>query len=115
MREHALRQSKQFSWTATARAAISSWEALVNEMGKFSSPSGELTRLDQKVEGGAVSKQPGACVEDVLAVIETLRERALLPLEDEALLELAEALYSNQLPTELTSDAHGVPVDESDA
>ena len=33
MRDHALRQSKQFSWTATARAAISSWEAVVNEKG----------------------------------------------------------------------------------
>ena len=51
MREHALRQSKQFSWTATARAAISSWEALVNEMGKFSSPSGELARLGSKSRG----------------------------------------------------------------
>lgn len=115
MRDHALRQSKQFSWTSTARAAISSWEAVVDEKGGSEVRAAGSRNMDQKVEGGAVSKQPDACDEDVLAVIEALRERALLPLEDEALLELAEALYSNQLPTELTSDAHGVPVDASDA
>jgi len=87
----------------------------VDEKGGSEGRAAGSRNMDQKVEGGAVSKQPEACDEDVLAVIEALRERALLPLEDEALLELAEALYSNQLPTELTSDAHGVPVDESDA
>ena len=51
----------------------------------------------------------------MLAVIEALQERELLPLEDEALLDLAEALYSNQVATELTGDAHSVPVDESGA
>lgn len=108
MREHALRQSKQFSWTATARAAISSWEALVNEMGNSQARAASSRGLDQKVEGEVVSKRPGACGEDVLAVIEALRERRLLPVEDEALLDLAEALYSNHVATELNGDVHGV-------
>lgn len=108
MREHALRQSKQFSWTATARAVISSWEALVNEMGNSQARAASSRGLDQKVEGEVVSKRPGACGEDVLAVIEALRERRLLPVEDEALLDLAEALYSNHVATELNGDVHGV-------
>ena len=108
MREHALRQSKQFSWTATARAAISSWEALVNEMGNSQARAASSRGLDQKVEGEVVSKRPGACGDDVLAVIEALRERRLLPVEDEALLDLAEALYSNHVATDLNGDVHGV-------
>ena len=104
-REHALRQSKQFV-TATARAAISSWEALVNEMGNFK-PERRAHAAWIKSEGEVVSKRPGACGEDVLAVIEAPREREAT-CEDEALLDLAEALYSNHVATELNGDVHGV-------
>ena len=71
--------------------------------------------MDQKVEAEPSSTKPGACDEHVLAVIEALRERELLPLTDEALLDLTEALYSNQVATDLKGDAHSVPVDESGA
>lgn len=115
MRDHGLRQSKRFSWTTTARVAISAWEAVIDEKSGPKARVASAHRLDQKVEGDASSTRSDACDEDALAVIEALRERELLPEEDEALLELAEALHANQVAIELMGGAPDVSVDEPGA
>ena len=69
--------------------------------------------MDQKPRGEAGSTRSDAFGEDVLEVIEALRERNLLPVEDEALLKLAEALYSNQAATKVVEVGLAVSADES--
>ncbi len=113
MRAHALRQSSKFSWAATARFAISVWESVVNEKEGLEARAASVHRVDQKPRGEAGSTRSDAFGEDVLEVIEALRERNLLPVEDEALLKLAEALYSNQAATKVVEVGHAVSADES--
>ena len=96
MKRHALCQSKRFSWSATARAAISAWESVVadrDQAGVVSRSPGNrnVDRHDQNHD----SRAPDSVSDETYRLINALRDRDAIPSSAEEMLWLAKALHEN--------------------
>ena len=109
MTAHAVKQSKKFSWSETARVAIAAWEDFLATTPP--KPRGSDRPPEQLLPGQALdaglSAYGDAAQQFIGDITVALDHHNLLPSSDEELLCLAEALYENLLNLKIIATDQG--------
>ena len=96
IKRYALCQSKRFSWTATARAAISAWESVVADRDQADVVSrGPSNRNVDRHDQNDDSRASDSISDETYRLISALRDRGVIPSSAEEVLWLAKALHEN--------------------